>query len=131
MMIDSTIDASGLRNPIKVEVKGRSQGMGQAYLLDVVYLFKGKLRATATRDKFPDTADLHFLEKHYLNQLKANAASLNLLYVGLTLKRYPHLRSMFQNIGVDIAEAGRRTAGISLESHTSQYIGAVQKGLLG
>ena len=48
--------------PVTRSVVGQAFGAGFVSLLDPVYIFKGKLRARATRNKHHDAADLRFLE---------------------------------------------------------------------
>ncbi|OAT14496.1 hypothetical protein BDBG_09509 [Blastomyces gilchristii SLH14081] len=87
--------------PRAAQVTGETQGTGATMLLDPVYLFKGKLRAAATRGKFHDASDLRWLENNYLSRLQENRGQLSLLYVGLALKRYPELQHCFTRIGIN------------------------------
>ncbi|OJD20447.1 hypothetical protein ACJ73_08221 [Blastomyces percursus] len=91
--------------PSETQVTGETQGTGATMLLDPVYLFKGKLRAAATRQ-------------------------LSLLYVGLALKRYPELQYCFTRIGIDIQAANARAAAHDINDLPPPQPGDVQKGLL-
>ncbi|KAI9676671.1 MAG: hypothetical protein M1829_002989 [Trizodia sp. TS-e1964] len=42
----------------QIQVSGKSFGQEPAAILDPLFLFKGKMRAAASRDKFHDSADL-------------------------------------------------------------------------
>jgi hypothetical protein len=68
-------------------VNGQKLGTGQASFLDPFYLFKGKLRAAATRSKFHDSSDLRWLEGRYGHYIHERKGELNLQYIGLALKR--------------------------------------------
>ncbi|EEH05204.1 predicted protein [Histoplasma capsulatum G186AR] len=116
--------------PTLTPITGETQGTGDTALLDLIYLFKGKLRATATREKFHDAADLRWLEGHYLAKLQENKNQFNLLYVGLALKRYPELLYCFKRIGLDIEAAEATAASVSLHDLLPPQPGDVQKGLL-
>ncbi|GAO17227.1 uncharacterized protein UV8b_05489 [Ustilaginoidea virens] len=74
-----------------ISIGGATLGQGEACFLEPFYLFKGKLRACATRFKFHDAADLRMLAGKYQASLKPRAHELNLEYVGLAMKRYPEL----------------------------------------
>ena len=106
-------------------------GSGQISHLDPVDIFKGKLRASATRAKFHDSADIRWLEQKFLSQLMARTSEFNLEYVGLALKRYPELELSLARIGIDIPAAKDRIASVDLKSLPPQQPGDVQKGLLG
>lgn len=53
-------------------------GTGQASFLDPFHLFKGKLRAAATRSEFHDSADMRWLVDRYGNTIQAQKEGLNL-----------------------------------------------------
>ncbi|GAB0139215.1 hypothetical protein EsDP_00007428, partial [Epichloe bromicola] len=114
-----------------VSIKGSCLGEGMACFLDPFYLFKGKLRATATRAKFHDSADLRMLVGKYEGVLKSHAHELHLEYVGLSLKRYPELERLFEQLGVDIEQAKRAANGLDLNRLPAPAPGDVQRGLLG
>ncbi|KAL2368937.1 hypothetical protein BDBG_06427 [Blastomyces gilchristii SLH14081] len=116
--------------PRAAQVTGETQGTGATMLLDPVYLFKGKLRAAATRGKFHDASDLRWLESNYLSRLQQNRGQLSLLYVGLALKRYPELQHCFTRIGVNIQAAIARAAAHDINHLPPPQPGDVQKGLL-
>ncbi|KAI9848712.1 MAG: hypothetical protein M1837_006799 [Sclerophora amabilis] len=112
------------------QITGQSQGTGSTALLDPVHLFKGKLRAAATRAKFHDSADLRWLEGHSRAQLQQKRGDFDLLYVGLALKRYPEVESCFTRIGLDIKAAKARSAAHDLNNLPPPQPGDVQSGLL-
>ena len=116
--------------PSVVQIGGQTQGTGITTLLDPVYVFKGKLRATATRDKFYDSADLRWLEGYARTQLRQNSHAFDLYYAGLAMKRHPELQLCFTRIGIDIDAAKARVASIDLDNIPRQEIGDVQRGLL-
>jgi len=120
---------SGVQPAVR-QITGQTQGTGATALLDPIYLFKGKLRAAATREKFHDSADLRWLEAYDLPRLQQNRNRFSLLYIGLALKRYPELHNCFTRIGLNV-EAARATAA----SHDLHHLpppqpGDVQRGLL-
>jgi hypothetical protein len=117
--------------PIVVQVRGEKLGEKSASLLDVVYLFKGKLRAAATRSKHSDSADVIFLESTFLYELRNSRDQFSLYYTGLALKRYPHLLYAFQRIGIDVKAAEKEVESISLDALPPPQEGDIQKGLLG
>ena len=116
--------------PNVTQIIGETQGLGSTALLDPVYIFKGKLRAAATRDKFHDSADLRWLESRDLTRLQQNKGHFNLLYVGLALNRYPELYSCFSQIGLDIQTATAMAASHNIRYPPPPQQGDVQKGLL-
>lgn len=113
-----------------VSIKGLALGEGTACLLDPFYLFKGKLRAAAAREKFHDSADLRTLADRYFDVLKSRAHELDLEYVGLSLKRYPELWRLFERLGVNVERAQRETNSLDLEILPTPALGDVQRGLL-
>ena len=94
-------------------------------------MFKGKLRACATRDKFTDAVDLRWLESRYSKDIRLKQAQLDRNNVGLAIKRYPELEILFRRVGVDIATALAVTSAININSLPSPAPGDVQKGILG
>ena len=101
-------------SPNVAQIKSKTQGTGPTALFDPVHLFKKKLRAAATRAKFHDSADLRWLEGKALARLKQNKGQFSLIYVGLTLKRYPELHLSFTRIGFDIDAAKSAAAPYDL-----------------
>ncbi|KAK2762724.1 hypothetical protein FQN54_000898 [Arachnomyces sp. PD_36] len=116
--------------PAVTQISGETQGTGPTALLDPVHLFKGKLRAAATRSKFHDSADLRWLEGNCLAKLQQNRAQFSLLLVGLALKRYPELQLCFTRIGINIGAATAAAAAHDLNQLPPPQPGDVQKGLL-
>lgn len=117
-------------SPTVIQITGETQGQGSTALLNPVYLFKGKLRAAATREKFHDSADLRWLEGQHLARLQQSKSQFSLLYVGLALKRYPELQLCFTRIGLDIDAAKTMAASHDLRHLPPPQPGDVQKGLL-
>ncbi|KAH8883277.1 hypothetical protein GQ53DRAFT_732457 [Thozetella sp. PMI_491] len=111
-------------------IKGLVLGEGTSLFLDPFYLFKGKLRAAATRAKFHDSADLRTLAGAYEAIIKHRAQELNLEYVGLAIKRYLILERLFEKLGVDVKAAKLAAKNLDPNKLPAPAIGDVQKGLL-
>ena len=112
-------------------VTGMSYGLGATKVLDPVFIFKGKLRAAATRSKFHDSADLRWLETKERVRLQQHKNVFNLVYIGLALKRYPELGTCFTRIGLDITAAKAAAADQDPNKLPPPQAGDVQRGLLG
>jgi hypothetical protein len=117
--------------PNAVAINGASLGNGTALFLDSVYLFKGKLRAAATRAKFHDSADLRWLEGRFRQTIQAKRAELNSQYVGLAMKRYPELEPLFIRLGIDVAVAKDAALNLDPNNLPRPARGDVQLGILG
>lgn len=113
-----------------VPISGQALGDGTCSFLDPFHLFKGKLRAAATRAKFHDSADLRWLETRYSQAIQASRQELNLQYVGLALKRYPELELLFTRIGIDINVAKNAAINLDPNNLPRPAPGDVQEGLL-
>ena len=109
---------------------GQSQGTGSTALLDSQYLFKGKLRAAATRAKFHDSADVRWLGGREQARLQQARCEFSLLYVGLALKQYPELESCFTRIGLDVNAAKVSASAHELNQLPPPQPGDAQRGLL-
>jgi len=120
----------GHLQPRAVAINGETLGNGTSAFLDPVYLFKGKLRAAATRAKFHDSADLRWLEGHFPQELQTRRAELNLQYIGLALKRYPELEILFQRLEIDVDEAKNAARNLDLNNLPRPAPGDVLVGLL-
>lgn len=116
--------------PTYEHVAGEVLGNQYAAILDPVCIFKGKLHAAATRAKFHDSADLRWLEQKFGATLQQRRSEFNLETVGLAIKRYTELESLFVRIGVDIAVAKARAATLVLSTLPPPQKGDVQNGLL-
>ena len=116
--------------PVTRSVDGQTFGTGSVSLLDPVYIFKGKLRARATRDKPHDAFDLRFLEGTFREELFQKHNEFNLEYAGLALKRSPELEYVFSRIGLDLDGAKACAATVDLNQLSRPQPGDVQKGLL-
>ncbi|KAL4907890.1 hypothetical protein BDW74DRAFT_175678 [Aspergillus multicolor] len=112
-------------------VKGQHFGTGHTSFLDPFLIFKGKLRAAATRDEFHDSADLRWLATHYGHAIQARRDELNPEYIGLAMKRYPELELLFRRLGLDIARVRRLTRDLSPSRLPPHGPGDVHRGLLG
>ena len=112
-------------------VNGQKLGSGLASFLDPFYLFKGKLRAAATRSKFHDSADIRWLEDRYASIIQARKTELSLEYIGLAIKRYPELERLFGRIQVDLTKAKDAAAHLDPSKLPAPAFGDVQRGLLG
>lgn len=112
-------------------INGQSLGSGPSAFLDPVYLFKGKLRAAATRAKFHDSADLRWLEGYFGQVIQPRVAELNLQYVGLATKRYPELELLFTRLHIDVAMAKSAASNLDPNNLPRPAPGDVQEGLLG
>ena len=114
--------------PTITQISGQTQGMGITAVMDLVYLFKGKLRAAAgTRNKFHDAVDLRWLEGYGLARLQQNRSQFDLLHIGLALRRYPELQFCFTRIGVDVKVAEARAASYDMLHPPPPQPGDVQK----
>ncbi|BDD62984.1 hypothetical protein MAP00_007934 [Monascus purpureus] len=112
-------------------VSGQRLGNGPSSFLDPFLLFKGKLRAAATRSKFHDSADLRWLADRYSATILARRGELNPQYIGLALKRYPELELLFGRLGVTITAAKHSVRDMSPSRLPLPAPGDVQRGLLG
>lgn len=112
-------------------INGQRLGTGQASFLDPFYLFKGKLRAAATRSKFHDSADMRWLADRYGDTIQAQRGKLNVQYIGLAIKRYPELEFLFGRLGVDLDMASEAVRGLDPSRLPARAPGDVQRGLLG
>ncbi|KAL5358880.1 hypothetical protein BJX96DRAFT_183405 [Aspergillus floccosus] len=112
-------------------INGQRLGSGQACFLDPFYLFKGKLRAAATRSKFHDSAELRWLGARFGDAIQARKNELDLQYIGLAIKRYPELELLFERLGFDLARAKDVTRDLDLSRLPPPAPGDVQRGLLG
>ncbi|KAM4054324.1 ser/Thr protein phosphatase [Hirsutella rhossiliensis] len=112
-------------------IEGLSLGRDLSYFLDPFYLFKGKLRAAATRAKFHDPADLRMLAGKYENVIKPRAHELDHGYAGLALKRYVELERLFDRLGVDVQRAKDVVKNCDLDKLPAPTLGDVQRGILG
>lgn len=112
-------------------VNGQKLGSGISCFLDPFYLFKGKLRAAATRSKFHDSADLRWLEGQHRTAIQARKTELSLQYIGLAMKRYPELEMLFKRLNLDLAGAQNAAHNLDLSKLPAPAPGDVQHGLLG
>ncbi|KAK6435230.1 hypothetical protein LTR95_008582 [Oleoguttula sp. CCFEE 5521] len=117
---------------IKVDVKGRKLGASTTYILDPVIIFKGKLFAAASRNKYSDIADLTWLASHFSHELKGRSKELSRHMVGEVVKRHSHLERTFQDL---IGENGLKASiGTSRNDEVTQVmkveLNQVQNGLL-
>ena len=116
--------------PVTRSVVGQVFGTGSISLLDPVHIFKGKLRARATRNKYHDAADLRYSEGEFRAVLRQKSDQFNLEYAGLAMKRSPELEHPFFRIGIDLDDAKARVAAVNLDLLPVPQPGDVQRGLL-
>ena len=117
--------------PLIKTVPGQTQGSGSIAHLDPALIFKGKLRAAATRAKFHDSSDLRWLEARYRSLIKQKKSLFSHQYIGLALKRYPELHLVFQRLELDIEAASSLVKSQNPSDLPPPQRGDVQKGLLG
>jgi hypothetical protein len=110
-------------------VSGTREQATSAYL-DPFHIFKGKLRAAATRGKFHDSTDLRWLEAHMSTNIVPRIQELDLTLIGLAIKRYPELELMFARMGVNIQSAKAAAQSLDPNSLGAPQLGDVQSGLL-
>lgn len=115
----------------RLELQGLKLGHGQSTFVEPFALFKGKLCAAATREKFHDSADLRVLMTRHGDQIRTRIGELNLKYVGLAIKRYSILERMFSDIGVDVERAKQLAGKLDSEESYPRGPGQVQYALLG
>lgn len=114
-----------------IAINGTSMGNGTAPFLDPVYLFKGKLRAAATRAKFHDSADLRWLEGRFRPTIQSRRAELNPECIGLAMKRYVELEPLFIRLGIDVTVAKNAASNLDPTNLPRPALGDVQLGILG
>lgn len=114
----------------QVTLQGFHLGTGVSTFADPVALFKGKLCAAATRNKFHDSADLRMLLTRFEGRIKPKIGELNLKYVGLAIKRYTILETIFKNLGVDVKRAKQLAGSPDAEQAYPRGAGQIQSALL-
>ena len=111
-------------------VVGQISGTGSVSLLNPVYIFKVKLQARATCDKFHDAFDLRFLEEHFRDELRQKSKEFSLEHVGLAMKRSSEIAYIFARLGLDLDAARGCVATLDPDNQPRPQPGDVQKGLL-
>ena len=111
-------------------VTGSQQTSGTISLLDPALIFKGKLRAAATRAKFSDAVDLRWLENNYASLIRAKRDDLDITLIGMAMKRHAGLNHLFMRLGVDIHAAESATADFDPSQLVPTRPGDVQTGML-
>ncbi|KAI0378961.1 hypothetical protein F5Y04DRAFT_283331 [Hypomontagnella monticulosa] len=114
-----------------LSLNGQTLGQGHSSFFDPFHLFKGKLRAAATRPKFHDSADLRWLGSHFGVQIRPHISKLDPVYVGLAVSRYSILERLFVDLGVDVEAAKTAAKDQDPNNLPQPQPGDVQKGLLG
>jgi hypothetical protein len=129
-LTNTTASMSVIRTT-QVQVRGERSGLQVTKILDLVFIYKGKLQAAATRAKHSDAADLLYLEGEHKAELRAHNNQINRQHVGMALKRYPHLEHSFERLGLDLkaCKAVAREMDLDTLPATSPP-NAVQNGLL-
>ncbi|OAP54606.1 hypothetical protein AYL99_11054 [Fonsecaea erecta] len=98
------------------------------YLLEIVYIFKGKVNAAANRPKASDCDDIEYLCAHE-SHLREHVHQINVEDAGKAAKRYPSLSNMFSNLGIDVKKAIKQARSLEITSmHPPPFI--CQKALL-
>lgn len=116
---------------MQVQVRGEKSGIRPTKILDVVFLYKGKLQAAATRAKHSDAADLLYLEGEHQATLKTHKSQFSRHHVGMALKRYPHLEHSFGRLGLDLKACKETAKDVDLQAlPATPAPNAVQNGLL-
>ncbi|PYH76737.1 hypothetical protein BO82DRAFT_378597 [Aspergillus uvarum CBS 121591] len=110
-------------------VRGESMGVGLVQHLPAFTIFKGKLRAAATRSEPHDVFDLWWLAGRF-QTVYTYARHLNLDYVGFAIKRYPGLELLFFLLGLDVVGAMAGVQDIELNQLPLSGPGDIQRGLL-
>lgn len=114
-----------------LSLDGQTLGQGRSSFFDPFHLFKGKVRAAATRSKFHDSADLRWLGSHFGVQIKPHTSKLDPVYVGLAISRYSILERLFLGLGIDVEAAKAAAKDQDPNNLPQPQPGDVQKGLLG
>ena len=114
-----------------VAITGHEAGVGSTRILDPVSIFKGKLRAAATRSKHTDAADIVWLEGRFNEALKARNNEFNQVLVGMAAIRYPHLERPFIRLDCKIEDckALAESRGFNPNAIQPAAVGDVQRGL--
>lgn len=115
---------------VQMSIKGASGAVGTCSYLEPFLIFKGKLCAAATRNKFHDTADLRKIGEMFEADIRARAKELQLDRVGLAIKRNAALELLFTRLGVDTEAAKAVVANIDPDRLEPAALGDVQAGLL-
>lgn len=115
---------------MEITVQGSSGVVGTCSYFEPFIIFKGKLRAAATRNKFHDTADLRKLGESFEAEIRDRAQELRLDYVGLAMKRNSALELLFMRLGVDTERAKATVANVDPNRLPPPAVGDVQRGLL-
>ena len=107
-----------------VPVRGHS-----VRLLDIVYIFKGKVNAAANRPKVSDCSDIEYLYAHFESHLRQHVHRINVQDAGKAIKRYPSLSRVFSNLGIDVVKAIEQAGSLEIASmHPPPFL--CQKALL-
>ena len=86
----------------QVQVAGEKSGTRASKILDLVFIYKGKLQAAATPAKHSYAADLLFLEGKHNAELQARKEDFNRRHAGMAMKRYSHWTHSFETLGLDL-----------------------------
>jgi hypothetical protein len=99
-------------------------------LLDIVYIFKGKVNAAANRPKISDCSDIEFLYARFQSYLRTHVHRINIQDAGKAIKRYPSLSTVFDNLGIDVHKAIGQAGSLEITSmHPPSF--PLSKGLDG
>ena len=103
---------------------------GKSNFLTPFYLFKGKLRAAATRGNITIPQILDYWSPNTRMRLEPYVGELSMEYVGLAIKRCGVLQRLFEQIGVDTHKTLECIEHLELDGLPAPAPGNVQKGLL-
>jgi hypothetical protein len=71
-------------------------------LLDIVYIFKGKVNAVVNRPKVSDYSNIKYLYAYFKSYLRTYIHRINVQDAGKAIKRYPSLSTVFGNLSIDV-----------------------------
>ncbi|KAH0834437.1 hypothetical protein AYO21_09418 [Fonsecaea monophora] len=98
-------------------------------VLEIVYIFKGKVNAAANRSKVSDSNDIEYVHAHFESTLREHVHQINIQDVGKAIKRYPSLSKVFSNLGIDVKEAVEQAGSLEITSmHPPPFL--CQKAML-
>ncbi|KAI2462719.1 hypothetical protein F4781DRAFT_442299 [Annulohypoxylon bovei var. microspora] len=106
---------------------GYTQGL--VNIVSPIHLFKEKILEASRRQDSRDPEAIQYLVREHGKHIQPHAQGLSLLYVGLTIKRYPSLLQLFADLGVNIEEASRASSFVNLDDD-NDIPGAVWASIL-
>jgi hypothetical protein len=98
-------------------------------LLDIVYIFNGKVNAAVNRPKVSDYSDIEYLYARFESHLRTHVQKINVQDAGKAIKRYPSLSTVFGNLGIDVKKAIEQSGSLEITSmHPPPFL--CQKALM-